>query len=64
MLHEFRMVQTIDSALLLATGLAISTTVMRSLSVPSQRFLFLMMVSEWLPRLIQYLTPETYLNVV
>ena len=37
---------------------------MRSLSVPSQRFLFLMMVSEWLPRLIQYLTPETYLNVV
>lgn len=64
MLHEFRMVQTIDSALILAVGLAVSSMAMRSIAAPSQRVLFMFMVSEWLPWVIQRFTPDTYLNVV
>jgi hypothetical protein len=61
--HEFRMVQTIDSVLILMAGLAVSAAMLHHIGAPAPRAAVMLLASEWIPRAIRHWAPETYLEV-
>ena len=60
--HEMRMVQTVDSLLILLAGLVASAAVLKTVVMPAQRAVIMLVASEWIPRAIRYWTPHTYLK--
>lgn len=61
--HEFRMVDTIDSVLIIGAGLLVAAGILRTVQQPPPRAFLMLLASDWIPRLVRYATPNTYIDL-